>query len=110
MSKKHLFEMHGPLLLMVATGYKLGLKETIDQLALANSVLWYGHVLRREDCHVLKRALDFEVECQRKKGRQKKTLKKQVEVESMKVGLRREDALCCSKWSVGVNKIAAWLR
>ena len=23
----------------------------------------------------------------------------------MKVGLRREDALCCSKWSVGANQI-----
>ena len=45
----------------------LGLKETIDQLAIANSVRWYGQVLRREDGHVLKRALDIEVEGQRKK-------------------------------------------
>ena len=29
--------------------FMLGLKETIDQLAMANSVRWYGHVLRRED-------------------------------------------------------------
>ena len=29
--------------------------------------------------------------------------KRQVEEESVKVGLRREDALCRSKWSVGVN-------
>ena len=36
--------------------------------------------------------------------------KKQVEEESMKVGLRREDALCRSKWCVGVDKIAAGLR
>ena len=35
---------------------------------------------------------------------------KQVEEEGMKVGLRRKDALCRSKWSVGVNKIAAGLR
>ena len=35
---------------------------------------------------------------------------KQVEEESMKVALRRKDVLCCSKCSVGVNKIAAWLR
>ena len=40
----------------------LGLNETKDQLAIANSVRWYGHVLRREDGHVLRRALDFEVE------------------------------------------------
>ena len=30
-----------------------GLKEAIDQLAMANSVRWYGHVLWREDGHVL---------------------------------------------------------
>ena len=29
--------------------FMLGLKETIDQLSIANSVRWYGHVLRRED-------------------------------------------------------------
>ena len=27
----------------------LGLNETMDQLAMANSVSWYAHVLRRED-------------------------------------------------------------
>ena len=36
--------------------------------------------------------------------------KRQVEEESVKIGLRREDALCRSKWSVGVNKITAVLR
>ena len=44
----------------------LGVKEIIDQLAMENSVHWYGHVLRREDGHVLRRALDFKVEGQRK--------------------------------------------
>ena len=39
-------------------------------------VHWYGHVLRREDSHVLRRSLDFEVEGQRKKGRPKRTWKK----------------------------------
>ena len=29
---------------------------------------------------------------------------------AMKVDLRRKDALCRSKWSVGVNKIATGLR
>ena len=67
---------------------------TVDQLAMANSVRWYGHVLRREDGHVLRRALDFEVDSQRKKGRSKRTWKRQVEEENMKVGMSREDALC----------------
>ena len=40
----------------------LGLWEAIDQLAMASSVLWYGHVLKREDGYVLRRALDFELD------------------------------------------------
>ena len=51
--------------------FMLSLKKTIDQLTMANSVRWYGHVLRREDGHVLRRALDFEVEGQSKKERSK---------------------------------------
>ena len=49
---------------------------------MASTIRWYGHVLRRENGHVLRRALDLEVEAQRKKGKQ------------VKVGLRMEDALC----------------
>ena len=74
--------------------FMLGWHETIDQLAMENSVCWNGHVWRSEDCHVLRRALDIEVEGQRKKVRSKRTWKKQVEQESVKISLRREDALC----------------
>ena len=42
--------------------FMLGLKETVDQLAMASSVRWYGHVLRKEDGHILRRALECEVE------------------------------------------------
>ena len=63
----------------------------------------------REDGDVLRRALDFEFEGQRKKGWQKRTWK-YPEEESVKVRLRREDALCRSRWSVGVDQIAAVLR
>ena len=58
--------------------FVLGLSETMDQLAMANSVRWYGHVLRRDDGHVLRMALDFEVEGQRKKGRLKSTWKSRL--------------------------------
>ena len=72
----------------------MGLSETTEHLAMANSVRWYGHVMRREDSHILKRALDFDVKGQTKKWRVKRTYKKQDEQESEQVGLRREDALC----------------
>ena len=47
----------------------LGLKETIDRLATANGVSWYGHVLRRDDRRVLRVALDLEVSGKRKRRR-----------------------------------------
>ena len=53
--------------------FMLGFTKTIDQLALANSVRWCGHALRRENGHVLRRAFDFQVEGKRKKGRPRRT-------------------------------------
>ena len=58
--------------------FMLDLSETTNQLAMANSVRWYGYVLRRDDGHVLGRALYFNVEGQRKKARLKRTWKKLV--------------------------------
>ena len=49
----------------------LDLNETIDQLAKANSVCWYGHVLRKVKNDFLRMALDFKVKGTR--GRPKKT-------------------------------------
>ena len=43
-----------------------GLKETVVQMAKANGVRWYAHVLRRDDGHVLRKALEFEVRSKRK--------------------------------------------
>ena len=43
----------------------VGLNDTTDQLAVAKSVRWYGHVLRREDGHILIKAMDFEVDGRR---------------------------------------------
>ena len=51
----------------------------------------YGHVLRRDDGHVLRKVLKFKVKGL-KQGRPKKTWKTQVEKESKSVGLEKEDA------------------
>ena len=79
-------------------------------MAISDSICWYDHMLSREDGRVLRRALDSDVEGQRKKGWLKRTWKMQVEEKSVNSGLRREDALCRSRWSVGVDQIAAGLR
>ena len=44
----------------------LGLKETVVQMAKANGKRWYRHVLGRDDEHVLRKALEFEVKGKRK--------------------------------------------
>ena len=53
----------------------LGLKETKVQMAKANGVKWYRHVLRRDDGHVLRKVLEFEVKGKRKQGGPKKRRK-----------------------------------
>ena len=83
----------------------LGFKETIDRLATANGVRWYGHVLRRDDDSVLRVALNLEVSGKRKRGRPRKIWKKQVE-ETEKISLKKEDALRRDKWRNRVRAIA----
>ena len=39
----------------------LGLKETLDRMAKASGVRWYGHVIRRDDDNILKKATMMEV-------------------------------------------------
>ena len=51
----------------------LGLKETLDRMAKANGVRWYGHVIRRNDDNILKKATVMEVNGKRKRGRSKPT-------------------------------------
>ena len=47
----------------------LGLIGSIEIVANANAMLWYGHVLRREEGSILIEALDFEVGGEREEDR-----------------------------------------
>ena len=67
----------------------LDFSKTVDRLAMTASVRLCRHVLWREDGRVLRMALDFDVECQRKKCSMKRMWKKQVEEELMMVGLSK---------------------
>ena len=46
----------------------LGLKDSLDELARASGMRWYGHVLRRNNDDVFRRALDFEAAGRRRRG------------------------------------------
>ena len=67
-------------------------------MASCNSVRWYGHVLRREEDDILRKALCFKVEGQRRRGWPRKTWKNQVKDDIRKIGLKKENALNRSKW------------
>ena len=88
----------------------LGLKKTLDRMAKANEVRWYGHVIREEDDNILKKAMMMEVNGQRKRGRPKMTWKRQVEESVKKVGLKIEEATDQTRWTVGVRAIAERMR
>ena len=60
-------------------------------------------MLRRDDGHVLRKVLEFEVRGKSKQGRPKKTWKMQVEKESKSVGLEKKDAMNRARWRVGVR-------
>ena len=49
----------------------LSLKETFDKMAKVNGVLWYEHVVRRDQDNVLKMALMLEVNGQQNRERPK---------------------------------------
>ena len=51
----------------------LGIKKSLDRMAKARSMRWYGHVLRKEDENVIVKALKFEVSGSRERRRPKQT-------------------------------------
>ena len=70
----------------------LDLKETFDKMAKVNGVLWYEHVVRKDDGNVLKKALMLEVNEQRNRGRLKQIWRRQVEENANKIGLEVDKA------------------
>ena len=68
----------------------LGIKESLDRMAKACSMRWYGHVLRKEDETMIVKALKFVVSGSR--GRAKQTRKNQVENEMKKNGPVKKNA------------------
>ena len=87
-----------------------GLKKTLDRMAMANGVRWYGHVIRRDDDNILKKAMMMEVKGKRKRGRPKLTWRRQVEESVKKVGLKIEEAGDQTRWREGMRTIEEGMR
>ena len=84
----------------------LGLNQTIDKMVKASGVRWLGYVLRKEDGDVVRSAPEFNFDRRRKRGRPKRTWRKQVEEERLKAGLNLKDAHNRSKWRERVHAIS----
>ena len=61
-------------------------------MAKENGVRWYGHVIRRDDDNIVKKAMMLEVNGQGKRERPKVTRRRQVEESVKKIGLKFEEA------------------
>ena len=83
----------------------LNLKDTLDRLARANGVRWYGHVFRRNHGNVLRKGLNFEVARRRGCGQPNITWKRQVEEHADPIGLKTEDAIDRVTWRNGVLEL-----
>ena len=88
----------------------LSLKETLDIMVKANGVRWYGHVIRRDNDNILKRAMMMKINGQRKRGRSKLTWRRRVEESVKKVGLKIEEAGDGTRWREDVRAIAEGMR
>ena len=71
---------------------RLGLDDIISVFQ-QNRLLWYGHVLRKEDNDWVKKCMEYEVEGARPRGRPKKTWREIVEKDCQAHGLNRENAM-----------------
>ena len=61
---------------------------------------WYGHLLRKDNDKVMKKALDFEVVGKRGRGQPNMTWQRQVEIfiHIDKIGLKKENGTDRTKW------------
>ena len=80
--------------------------DTLDELARASGVRWYGHILKRDNDDVLRRALDYKVAERRGRGWPNMTWKRQVEEHINQIGLKRKDTIDRVKWRNGVCKLS----
>ena len=65
----------------------------LNKLSKAKGILWYWHVLRRDNNYGLRRALDFKVIGRRRRGRPKMTWRRQVVKLVEEIGLKKESAI-----------------
>ena len=76
---------------------KLGIDDIIS-VPQQNRLLWYGHVLRKEDNDWVKKCMEYELEDFRPRSRTNRTWRDAVQEDYQTRKLKTEDAMDRSRW------------
>ena len=82
---------------------RCGVEDIIDVMRRSR-LRWYGHVRRREDDHVLRRALDMEVGGVRPRGRPRKAWRRCVEENMREMNIEGETVHNRREWMRLINR------
>ena len=66
---------------------------------------WYGHVMRREETHVVRRVFDMEVPGRRGRGRPKRRWMDGIKEDLRVKGLSKDDAYDRTRWRKTVRNV-----
>jgi len=86
---------------------RLGIDDII-LILYQNRLLWYGHVLRKEDTDWVKKCMEYEVDGSRPRGRPKRTWREvvQKDCEARTGNLNGEDAMDRRRWKKLINMVS----
>ena len=82
---------------------RCGVENIIDVLRRSR-LRWYGHVKRREDDHILRRALDMDVDGVRPRGRPRKVWRRCVEENMREININLEAVHNRREWMRLINR------
>ena len=77
----------------------------VSKKAQERRLMWYGHVVRREENHVLRRVSEIEVPGRRGRGRPKRRWMDVVNEDLREKRLTEDDALDRTRWRKAVRNV-----
>ena len=77
--------------------------EDLKSVVRRNRLRWFGHVQRREDHHIIKRAMNYAVDGRRPRGRPNKTWAACIAEDLRELGINEEETQFRERWRRLIN-------
>ena len=77
--------------------------EDLKSVVRRNRLRWFGHVHRREDHHIIKRAMNYAVDDRRPRGRPNKTWAACIAEDLRELGINEEETQFRERWRRLIN-------